>query len=159
VTFDQAFEILLKLEGGEVNDPLDPGGLTKYGISQRAYPGEDISGMTREHAKDLYRRDFWGPAGCDLVPDLVKLELFVFAVNTSTPGSCRTAIRVLQNVVGAHPDGVWGPETQLLVTRSAPVHLLRHFEAAILRYYTSLANFRTYGRGWVNRIATTMESV
>ena len=44
--FDQAFERVIGHEGGYVNDPRDPGGETKYGISRRAYPGEDIAGMT-----------------------------------------------------------------------------------------------------------------
>src|SRR5437870_3022167 len=30
--------IIMGFEGGYVNDPLDPGGETNYGISKRAYP-------------------------------------------------------------------------------------------------------------------------
>ena len=63
--FDAAFTRLLGHEGGLVDHPADPGGLTNWGISQRSYPGEDIRGMTVERARLIYLRDFWGPAGCD----------------------------------------------------------------------------------------------
>jgi lysozyme family protein len=76
MTFDEAFELLIGHEGGYVNNPNDPGGETKYGISRRQYPGEDIANMTLERAKTIAKRDFWGPAGCDVVPDAVKFDLF-----------------------------------------------------------------------------------
>jgi lysozyme family protein len=41
MTFEDAFKVLIGHEGGYVNDPKDPGGETKYGISKRANPGED----------------------------------------------------------------------------------------------------------------------
>ena len=41
--FEQAFAIVAGEEGGLCRDPGDPGGLTKFGISQRAYPGLDIA--------------------------------------------------------------------------------------------------------------------
>jgi lysozyme family protein len=47
MTFDQAFERLIGHEGGYVNDPRDPGGETKYGVSKRQYPNVDIA---RSHA-------------------------------------------------------------------------------------------------------------
>ena len=48
MTFEDAFKVLIGHEGGYVNDPKDPGGETKYGISKRAYPGEDIAGLLHE---------------------------------------------------------------------------------------------------------------
>ena len=50
MNFDDAFVKLIGFEGGYVNNPADPGGETKYGISRRAYPGEDIANMTVERA-------------------------------------------------------------------------------------------------------------
>tara|TARA_Y100001951_G_C11296045_1_gene275706 strand:+ start:4160 stop:4333 length:174 start_codon:yes stop_codon:yes gene_type:complete len=48
--FDASLEHVLLFEGGYVNDPRDPGGETRFGISKRSYPREDIRGMTRERA-------------------------------------------------------------------------------------------------------------
>jgi lysozyme family protein len=47
VTFDEAFDKLIDHEGGYVNDPKDPGGETKFGISKRQYPTLDIARSSR----------------------------------------------------------------------------------------------------------------
>jgi lysozyme family protein len=158
MNFDQAFGRLIGNEGGYVNDPHDPGGETKYGISKRAYPGEDIAGMTLERAKVIYLRDFWGPAGCDTMPDLVKFQLFDVAVNTSAPGRPVTAIRMLQTAAGAHVDGVLGPETLMRAQSMDAATLLRRLHAAAIRYYTAIAPEKRdrYLAGWMNRLAANM---
>jgi len=46
-------------EGGYVDDPKDPGGETKYGISRAQYPKLDIKDLTRDQAIDIYYRDYW----------------------------------------------------------------------------------------------------
>ena len=51
----------IHLEGGEVNDPDDPGGRTKHGISQRSFPHEDIGAMTFERAIELGYEFYWQP--------------------------------------------------------------------------------------------------
>ena len=115
MTFDQAFERLIGHEGGYVNHPADPGGETNFGISKRTYPGEDIRGMTLQRAKTLYRRDFWGPAGCDALPPGVQFNVFDMAVNSGV----RNAIKTLQRAVGEIEDGVLGPRT-LQAAQSMP---------------------------------------
>lgn len=62
--FEKAIAFVLEHEGGYVNDPRDPGGETKYGISKRAYPTLDIKNLTEETAKALYYKDYWIKAGC-----------------------------------------------------------------------------------------------
>lgn len=57
--FDRIVEFTLKWEGGYSDDSSDPGGETRYGISQRAYPKEDVKNLTLERAKELYKRDYW----------------------------------------------------------------------------------------------------
>ena len=56
--FPNCLAIVLKHEGGYVNDPHDPGGETNFGISKRAYPAENIKGMTKARAAEIYRRDY-----------------------------------------------------------------------------------------------------
>ena len=115
MTFDEAFDKLLAHEGGYVNDRRDPGGETKYGISKRAYPGEDIANMTVERAREIYARDYWGPAGCDAMPDGAKLQVFDMAVNSGV----KTAIKTVQLAIEETPDGVLGPKT-LMAIQSMP---------------------------------------
>lgn len=150
--FDTAFERLIGHEGGYVNHPSDPGGETRYGISKRSYPGEDIAGMTLARAKEIYRRDFWGPAGCDAVPPGIRFDLFDFAVNSGT----RTAIRALQRCVGAHPDGVIGPKTLQAINDANP-HILRaRLNGERLEFMASLSTWPAFGRGWARRIAANL---
>ena len=65
--FDKAIEIILKHEGGYVNDPDDPGGETKFGITKRNYPTLNIKSLTVEQVKEIYRRDYWD-GKCDWIP-------------------------------------------------------------------------------------------
>ena len=57
--FDHCITAILTEEGGLVNHSRDPGGLTKFGISQRAYPNLDIASLTIDQAKAIYKRDYW----------------------------------------------------------------------------------------------------
>ena len=57
MSFAQAFEMVIGHEGGLVDNHADPGGLTKYGISQRSYPGEDIRNLTLERAQGAAARE------------------------------------------------------------------------------------------------------
>lgn len=150
--FDQAFNRLLGHEGGLVDDPRDAGGQTKYGISKRAYPGEDIAGMTIERAGRLYRRDYWGPAGCDAWPGALKFEVFDTAVNMGVGA----AIRMLQRAVGAAEDGVIGPQTLMRVQSADPAWVLRRLQGARLDAYTKLKTWPVFGAGWVRRVAKNM---
>ena len=74
-------DFVLSAEGGLVDDGSDPGGLTKFGISQRAYPNLDIRELTIEGAKALYRKDYWNRFSCDKLPPGIALLVFDAAVN------------------------------------------------------------------------------
>lgn len=150
--FDRAFERLIGHEGGYVNHPSDPGGETKYGITKRSYPNEDIRGMTLERAKAIYRRDFWGAAGCDAVADAAKFDLFDMAVNSGV----KTAIKTLQRAVGAAPDGVIGPMTMQAISNMPGPRLVARFNGARLQFMTDLHTWDDFGKGWARRIAANL---
>lgn len=152
MNFDQAFEKLRGHEGGYVWDRRDPGGETNFGISARQYPGEDIKGMTLERAKTIYLRDYWGPAGCDTVPESIKFDLFDMAVNSGVG----TAVKTLQKAVGAVPDGVLGPLTLQAINSLPSVRLIARFNAERLDFLTYLPNWVAHGKGWARRIATNL---
>lgn len=79
--FEAAMKFIFKWEGGYVNDPDDPGGETKYGISKRAYPNVDIKNLTKDQAKEIYFRDYWLKAGLDKYPQDKAIVLMNVAVN------------------------------------------------------------------------------
>lgn len=154
MNFDQSFEKVIGHEGGYVADPLDPGGETRFGISKRAYPGEDIAGMTLERAKAIYLRDYWGAAGCDAAPDCLKFSLFDMAVNQGV----KTAVKALQHAAGVTEDGILGPITLQALASIPEARALFRFDAARLVAYTQADDTRwsRFGRGWVRRVAQNM---
>ena len=152
MNFDAAFDLLLSptYEGGYSNDPLDPGGETKYGISKRSYPALDIKNLTRADVKPIYRRDFWGPAGCDAVPSALKYPLFDFAVNSGP----KTAVRTLQKRLQVETDGIIGPITLMEISLWPENDLALTLCMDRLNFMTTLPTWSAHGKGWSRRIAS-----
>lgn len=153
MTFDESFERVIGHEGGLSDHPQDRGGLTKYGISRRSYPGEDIAGMTLERAKAIYRRDYWGPAGCDAVPDALRFDLFDMAVNSGV----RAAVLTLQRAVGEVEDGILGPRTLQAISSMPAPRLLARFNGHRLAMLADLPTWPAFSRGWARRIAGNLQ--
>jgi hypothetical protein len=80
--FEKAVEFTLQFEGeGGEASPGDPGGLTKWGISQRSHPNLDIANLTREQAIEIYRTEYWDRLRCDRLPARFDVAMFDTAVN------------------------------------------------------------------------------
>ena len=95
MSFDRAVALVLKHEGGYVNDSRDPGGETRYGISKRAYPDVDILRLTEDEAKAIYKRDYWDTLRPDEIPEPLAICLFDAAVNMGAV----TSVRLLQTTL------------------------------------------------------------
>lgn len=145
--FDTAFARLIDSEGGYSNNPEDPGGETKFGISKRSYPDVDIANLTIDGAKAIYFRDFWEPLGA--AHPAIKFQCFDFAVNSGI----QTAIRKLQAAVGVADDGHWGPVSAAALTKMDLNDVLMRFAAQRLLFMTSLSTWPTFGKGWARRVA------
>lgn len=148
-SFDDFIERVLAHEGGLVDDPRDPGGLTQWGISKRAYPNIDIRNLTRKDAIGIYRRDFWERVQGDKLPRPVAFQALDAAVNHGIGN----AVRWLQRAAGVADDGVIGPMTLAAIGRADPADLVLLFNAERLAFYTKLSTFDVFGRGWINRVA------
>jgi lysozyme family protein len=148
--FERALTFVLAAEGGAAvtNDPADPGGITRWGISQRAHPGVDIANLTRDQAAELYRQHYWLPARCDHFPEAVALVLFDAAVNQGVV----PAVRSLQRALGVEDDGVVGSDT-ISAARERDVAgiLVRFAEQRFDRYWMH-PQFTRFGRGWTRRL-------
>jgi lysozyme family protein len=153
MTFDLAFDRLMGSEGGYVNNPDDPGGETNWGISKRSYPNLIISKLTRDNAKDIYKRDFWDRINADKLPDGVAFQLFDFAVNSGI----ETAIRYFQRALGVADDGHWGPISQQKVNNTTESDMIMMLNAERLEFMTKLSNWPNAGKGWVRRIAQNLK--
>lgn len=148
MTFDEAFARLIGHEGGEVNDPRDPGGHTKFGISKRAYPDVNIASLTVESAKAIYLRDYWQRAQADQYDGAIAFQVFDSAVNSGIGN----AIRFLQRAVGVADDGQVGPLTLRAVNAMTVADVLMMFNAERLDFYTKLSTWPSFGKGWARRI-------
>lgn len=153
--FDSAFDKLIDHEGGYVNNPSDPGGETKFGISKRAYPDLNISGLTLEQAKEIYRRDYWERAKCDQLHPAVAFQVFDTAVNSGIGQS----IRFLQRAVGVADDGIVGPLTIKAIGLCDPEVVIARFNGQRLDFMTKLSTWDVFGRGWARRIAKNLMEV
>jgi len=158
--FHKAVAFVLQHEGGYVFDPRDPGGETKYGISKRSYPQEDIAALTRERATAIYRRDFWDKPRLGALPPVLGALVLDGAVNM---GSHRAVVQLqagLNRAAGLSlaEDGVLGPVTLAVANGLSPELMrLAAKEALIIRmaYYSRLAGRRTlrvFLRGWIKRV-------
>jgi len=161
---------LLELEGGFTNDPADPGnqlsdgrpGCTNLGVTQRAweeYIGrkvthDEMRALTRTDVDPFYRALYWDSVRADELPALIRYAVFDAGVN-SGPG---TAIRWLQQAVGATPDGVLGPKTLAAIHELNHDATLRRMLAKRLTAMTSMSGWPSFSRGWARRVATLLEA-
>lgn len=153
--FDQCFDKVISHEGGYVNNPKDPGGETKFGISKRAYPDIDIANLTLDRAKAIYLRDYWQRARCDELPPSIAYLVFDCAVNSGIGQS----IRFLQRAVGVADDGVIGPMTIAAVNRLDAESIGGRFLGQRLEFMTKLTTWDMFGKGWSRRIADQLKSI
>jgi lysozyme family protein len=93
--FYEIIEDVIEKEGGYVNDPDDPGGETKYGISKKAFPKEDIKNLTIVRAKDIYYTKYWKPSKAYLIPDELQHIYFDMCVNFGIIGAGKVLQRAL----------------------------------------------------------------
>lgn len=117
------------LKDGYTNDPTDPGGETKYGISKRAHPTIDIKNLTLDGAIAIYGKEYWEPAGCSSL----ELPLAVCVFDTAVNMGVKRALQFLQNTKE--------PTEYTALRRN--------------RYYDIVAknpSQQKYLNGWLNRI-------
>ena len=151
-TFDEIIEITLHHEGGYVHDPNDLGGETNFGIAKRFYPDEDIKNLTKDKAKDIYKRDYWDKNKVDEMPEQLKHIYFDMCVNQ---GRGR-AVKILQRAAnakgaGLKVDGGMGPKT---IAAMDGVELQR-VRAYRVKYYADLVtrkpDLEKFYFGWFRR--------
>lgn len=158
MNFDQAFEILLEHEGGYVNHPSDPGGETKYGITEAVARGAGYTGDMRRlslaDAKKIYRQAYWDKVRADELQPLIRYLVFDSAVHSGVS----QAIRWLQFACDVSVDGKLGPVT-IAAANDTPVdRLKRRILSQRLRLMTLLPQWGAFGRGWARRVSTLLEN-
>jgi lysozyme family protein len=141
-------------EGGHVNNPADPGGGTKFGISKRSYPQLDIRNLTLADARAIYERNYWNKAGCPDLPPRLALAVFDAAVNNGV----KHTVSFLQIAVKAQEDGVYGPETKTEAKNATikdpdDLTLAQEVHAQRILFMVRNPKWSEFGRGWARRLA------
>ena len=155
--FEVCLKHLLVHEGGFVNHPKDPGGMTNLGVTAKVWSewvGHDVNEkimreLTPASVAPLYKRKYWDAVRADELLSGVDYCVFDCAVN-SGPGR---AIKFLQSCVGATPDGGFGPATMAAVNKVRDAKkLIEDYSNERLEFLMSLPTFDTFGKGWSRRI-------
>jgi lysozyme family protein len=153
VSFEQAVELVLQLEGEFSDHSDDRGGATRFGLSSKAHPDLNLDALTREKAIGIYRARYWAKILGDDLPPALALVLFDWAVHSGVSA----AVSRLQRLVGAAPDGKLGKRTLAAALRYEPRKLVlellrqRGRELCELSEKPGQGVFRV---GWVARLAT-----
>ena len=157
--FDAAISHTLQEEGGYVNHPSDPGGMTNLGVTARVWEEwvghpvdeKQMRGLTKVDVVPLYQRKYWNACRCSELPTGIDLCVFDTAVN-SGPGR---AVKLLQQCLGVPADGAIGPKTinaASQFTGTALIHLIEEYCSARQAFLISLPTFGTFGKGWTARV-------
>jgi lysozyme family protein len=139
MNFDLCVNEVLKSEGGYSNNPKDPGGPTKYGITLLDYrafinkngTARDVKNLSVDQAKSIYKSKYWDALACDTLPPGVDYSCFDYGVNSGV-GRPRKALQRFKKLSGI-----------------ALIDAINNERTAFLR---SLSTYSTFGKGWLTRV-------
>lgn len=160
--FDAALKAILHHEGGYVNHPADPGGMTNLGVTKRVWEewvGHEVDektmrNLTPELVGPMYKVKYWDKIKGDDLPTGVDYVVFDAAVN-SGPGR---AAKWLQACVGVEPDGGIGPKTLAAVNAFDTNQLIEDYAKRRLSFLMDLQTWDTFGKGWSRRVAEVQKT-
>lgn len=156
--FEASLAHVLQSEGGFVNNPSDPGGMTNLGCTKAVWEEfvghpvseADMRGLTPADVAPLYKRKYWDKVSGDDLPAGLDYSVFDAAIN-SGPGR---AAKWLQEAVGVEADGAIGKGTLAAVAAFDVQELIKAYNDKRLGFLQGLPTFGTFGKGWTNRVAS-----
>jgi len=159
--WDSSFAAVLKHEGGFVNHPKDPGGMTNLGVTRsawEAYLNRDVTeaemrALTPETVKPFYKAMYWDKIKGDQLPSGVDYAAYDLAVNSGTG----RAAKYLQEIAGVFADGVIGPKSIEAIKVCDPEQTVDALCDMRLDFLKRLSTFDTFGKGWSRRVAEVKE--
>lgn len=164
--FNKYFPILMEKEGGYINDPIDPGGATKFGITfavwlKNGYDKdgdgdidiEDLKKITQADAFPIAKKKYWDKvAGDEVYSQSVAEILFDWAYNSGYI----TAVQHVQNIIGTKADGEIGPKTIAAINAYNSKTLFDRIKVERIKFYENIVKHKPsqkkYLNGWRNRV-------
>lgn len=154
--FAAAWNELLENEGGYVDNPADPGGATKYGITERTARRHGYTGDMRDLpltlAVTIAKTEYWDPVKGDQLPPEVAFQVLDAAYNSGVD----RAARWLQKAAKVTEDGDIGTETLAAVSAADPDKIVMRFDAYRLFFLEALPAWPSFAKGWTARIAKNL---
>ncbi len=158
IIFNSIISTILANEGDYVNDPFDKGGETKYGISKASYPNIDITNLSLEQAKALYKQDYWDKQGYCVIQDIdLATKVLDLAVNTGSKNSIKLLQRALR-ACGAYEvidDGIYGNKTTEAINNIDNSKIIVGLRSEAAGYYRGITkkdpSQKVFLTGWLNR--------
>lgn len=139
--FLRSLSVTAAWEGGWSNNPRDPGGKTMFGVTNDTWtkfcakvglPNKPVRSITRSDAEQLFFSEFWNAAKCEGLAAGVDLATFDASVNSGVS----RGLKWLMGSVGG-----------------SDVETVKRICAKRLTFVQALRNWKTFGKGWSNRIA------
>ena len=177
-TVEQIATEIVAREGGFVDDPDDPGGATKYGVTihtmrrlgldlsgEGVVNGVDVRLLSKAQAVEIFVQHYFERPRLNLLPRMLQPSVFDMYVNAGGQ-----AVKILQRLLRdmgfeISVDGVVGPKTAQASHSAAdpePIALRDAYGVARRNYYFRLADHRPASRkyartraggkgGWIRR--------
>ena len=154
--WEKSFQMVLKHEGGYVNNPKDPGGMTNLGVTKKVWEefvGHEVDetamrALTPELVKPLYKKNYWDKIKGDQLPIGVDYASYDLAVNSGTG----RAAKYLQRIAGVPDDGVIGPKSMEAIQSCDPEQTVDAICDMRLEFLKKLPTWETFGKGWGRRV-------
>ena len=149
--------MVIKNEGGFVNNPRDPGGMTNLGVTKSAWEAylkrsvteAEMRALTPDTVKSFYKSLYWDRIKGDDLPSGIDYAAYDLAVNS---GPSRAA-KYLQEIAGVPVDGVIGPKSLEAIRACDPEQTADAICDMRLDFLKKLPTFDTFGKGWSRRVA------
>ena len=153
-----ALKQLLEFEGDYSDISADPGGRTRFGVTEAqaraaGYLGE-MKSLPLSVAESIYKKYYWDAVRADDLPERLRYAVFDAAVN-SGPSQ---AAKWLQKALNVTADGSIGPQTIAAANKADAEDIRNSMLSQRLLFMARLPQWQVFGRGWANRIATILES-
>jgi lysozyme family protein len=166
-TVREITEEIIAREGGYVNDPDDPGGATKYGVTlgtmrrlgldldrDGRVTAADVQRLTRAQAADIFMEHYYIRTRVAELPEVLRASVYDMYVNAGA-GAVRILQRLIRDMrIEVAVDGVIGPETIAAARKAvaaAPARIADAYGIARRNYYYALADARPASRKFARR--------
>ena len=155
--FKNCLQHVLVHEGGFVNNPSDPGGMTNLGVTKaawEAYVGHpvteaDMRALTPAKVEPFYHERYWNVCRCSELQSGLDYLIFDVAVNSGTG----RAGKFLQAELGVVADGVIGNGTMAAykLRHGDTIQLINDIANKRQSFWESLKTYPVFGKGWKKR--------